>query len=360
MRHLILIAFLLAIFGGCSSNITDPTPPREIPAPAPAPELPEQVVARPEPAVEPDGEKVANVNRDGSVTIRPPGRAWTACVYNTAQELQHLFRVFSGTTPFDNGELCGTVTVQIDVQEGLVCPSSGYDEFDGFKAGRILTLALDPCTEPTPPPCEPKVEEWRCRQLPQGAPGPTQPRCALYRETLTCENETIAEWGESCECPNTCPEDTEPEIIYGPWSSWQDVPVVNNGEEEPVCIEEFEVEQFRTRKVFEQLCNLPLTFIGLETEFRTIIREREVDCPEEPKCVIPAEGLTLSWSGPGDPHTECSAFGPYTDGTPADFWLCKAGSDRIVSYFDPSGDEVCPNGKELSHVTSCVCDVAAR
>jgi len=86
---------------------------------------------------------------------------------------------------------------------------------------------------------------------------------------------------------------------------------------------------------------------------------REVDCPNG-ECVIPPEGTTLSWSGPGNPDTECAAFnsygGPYEAGTPADFYLCKAGTDREVWYSFPDGD-YCNNGKERSHSTECRCIV---
>jgi hypothetical protein len=82
---------------------------------------------------------------------------------------------------------------------------------------------------------------------------------------------------------------------------------------------------------------------------------RETECPPPPPpCELPAEGTTLSWSGKGDPQTECEAFGSYDAGLPADFWICKAGTDREVMYSYPEGS-TCSNGKDISHVTTCVC-----
>jgi len=81
---------------------------------------------------------------------------------------------------------------------------------------------------------------------------------------------------------------------------------------------------------------------------------RNVTCPTPPPCVIPPEGTTLSWSGAGDPDSECAAFGPYeaTWWNP-DFYICKAGNDRIVEYSPPGAR--CDNGKERSHTTKCEC-----
>jgi hypothetical protein len=80
---------------------------------------------------------------------------------------------------------------------------------------------------------------------------------------------------------------------------------------------------------------------------------RPAECPDD--CVIPDEGTTLSWSGKGDPDTECEAFGPYeaTWSNP-DFYICKAGNDRIVEYSPPGAK--CDNGKDRSHTTKCRCE----
>lgn len=76
----------------------------------------------------------------------------------------------------------------------------------------------------------------------------------------------------------------------------------------------------------------------------------------DPQCLLPEEGTVLSWKGAGDPQTECRNFGLYDavdEGTP-DFYLCKAGNDREVDYQEPTGP-TCGNGKDVSHVTRCVC-----
>jgi len=91
-------------------------------------------------------------------------------------------------------------------------------------------------------------------------------------------------------------------------------------------------------------CDLP-TFFGKSTGD---------ECEEV--CIAPEE-ITLSWEGPGDPATECAAFGDYVpagDHNPL-FWICKAGTDREAWLTFPDGD-TCRNGKDVSHVRACVCE----
>lgn len=83
----------------------------------------------------------------------------------------------------------------------------------------------------------------------------------------------------------------------------------------------------------------------------------QADCgpPPPPPCDLPVVGTTISWTGPGDPQTECEAFG-LSAGSPPDSLICKAGNDRTIVPLDHSGP-TCPNGKKASHFTPCVCPV---
>lgn len=84
------------------------------------------------------------------------------------------------------------------------------------------------------------------------------------------------------------------------------------------------------------------------------IQTRFCDCGSD--CVTPEAGTVLTWEGPGDPDTECAAFGPYlATELGGDFYLCKAGNDREVVY-PPLPEGVCGNGKDISHITACECE----
>lgn len=77
---------------------------------------------------------------------------------------------------------------------------------------------------------------------------------------------------------------------------------------------------------------------------------------ECPVC-LPPEEITISWEGPGDPETECAAFGDYVpagDHNPL-FWICKAGTDREAWLTFPDGD-TCRNGSDVSHIRACICE----
>ena len=124
-------------------------------------------------------------------------------------------------------------------------------------------------------------------------------------------------------------------------------------------------------------CELTITHTWKcrEPDVRTRPHRKPVDCPPvcdeqetfgfnkltgdecEPVC-LPPEEITLSWEGPGDPETECAAFGDYVPAGDANplFWICKAGTDREVWLTFPDGD-TCRNGKDVSHVRACVCEV---
>ncbi len=81
---------------------------------------------------------------------------------------------------------------------------------------------------------------------------------------------------------------------------------------------------------------------------------RPAECPNG--CVIPEAGTTLSFHGPANCEAECEAFGDYEcSDNGADFWICKAGNDRIAEHEFPDGD-TCRNGKDVSHVRACVCE----
>ena len=89
------------------------------------------------------------------------------------------------------------------------------------------------------------------------------------------------------------------------------------------------------------------------------------DPPEEPRCEDVEEG---TYPKQGNPEAECSYFGNYVpshkeeswpwDQGNGDFYLCKAGQDLILRFdaFPRFGIK-CPNGKEISHITTCVCAV---
>jgi len=337
------VGAILVLLSTSCHGPSGPTPIPDVPTtPAVIHTAQSQTPVTPVPDQPADQEKIAVISPEGVVTIRET-RNWTACVFDARilgnQPLLYQYPVSGvGSTPFQEPKECGNYTLQLDVQAGPVCPAFAEYGFDGFRAGRIL--------------------------------------------------------GEInvTDCSPVC-EDEEPVITYGEWSEWQDVIGVSTVE---ICTED--VKQIRHRARYEQTCeNEPEVF--LETEYRTI--EREVECPscqledtflrtrfegkcgervqidtwinncteEEydldpvpapedcPKpCEIPDEGYTLSWSGKGDPQTECQAFGDYDaidDGTPA-FFICKAGLDREVQYSYPTG-ETCSNGKDISHVTACVC-----
>ena len=146
------LGLVLAVVIACQKDAI-PTVALPEPVEAPEPQAVTPVVITPSPAPSADPEKPASVSANGTVIIRPPDRRWTACVYSAAQVLQHAYGVVSGSNPFDPGKLCGPVTLQLDVQSGEECPATGNGSFDGFKAGRIITLDLGPCE------CEPGAWE---------------------------------------------------------------------------------------------------------------------------------------------------------------------------------------------------------
>lgn len=143
--------------------------------------------------------------------------------------------------------------------------------------------------------------------------------------------------------------------MVGEWSEWEDVVETFTVE---VCTEEVLQTRQRTIEYWSQICDQEPVLIDTKTEREKRSVEREVPCPE--KCVLPEEGTTLSWNGEGNPEAECDAFETFTGedyivGTPPPgFYICKAGEDREVMYSYPQG-ETCGNGKDISHVTSCVC-----
>jgi hypothetical protein len=165
--------------------------------------------------------------------------------------------------------------------------------------------------------------EWNCKD----------PETREYEEAQPCECECVPEWSEW-------------ELIsteYTEWSACEPVVSFSIGNHRSCQQTRLRTETYqRVEKCTQET----------ETKTEEETETQPCDCP--PECVIPPAGTTLSWSGPANCEAECSAFGPYECGTPADFWICKAGNDRIVEHTFPGGD-LCRNGKERSHTRSCVC-----
>ncbi len=73
--------------------------------------------------------------------------------------------------------------------------------------------------------------------------------------------------------------------------------------------------------------------------------------PPPQECEIPESGGPFPKQG--NPRDECSFFGDFVPGHPADFFICKAGFEIFVSP-SPFRGLTCPNGKDISHITECV------
>lgn len=91
------------------------------------------------------------------------------------------------------------------------------------------------------------------------------------------------------------------------------------------------------------------------------------DCEPPPQCTTgddcnppppppPPQVCNFADGGPfpkqGNPTAECGFFNT-TPGDPG-FYICKAGQDMYVSS-NPFTGLTCPNGKEISHITTCAC-----
>lgn len=76
----------------------------------------------------------------------------------------------------------------------------------------------------------------------------------------------------------------------------------------------------------------------------------EVDCEPPPVCEVPFGPFPKQ----GNPRAECGFFGavPASPG----FYICKAGQDMFAST-SPFTGQTCPNGKDISHITTCGCPV---
>lgn len=218
---------------------------------------------------------------------------------------------------------------------------------DAFKSSKTCDGCVEDPTERSATECG----EWgECHEHPQASTG-TPPR-ECFREQACLETKTIdyvckpdetttREFENVEECPCDCVE----EGPYEGGTVWADAIL------EGSCPDTFaaltggpKCHQDGTQTTTWD-CRDP-------TETSVC---RPVECPNG--CVIPPEGTTLSWHGPANCEAECSAFGDQyqCSDNGADFWICKAGNDRIVEHSFPDGDN-CRNGKEVSHVRACVCE----
>lgn len=168
----VLIGLLCLGLSACDKGTTTlPDPVDVVATPAPVSVTP-TVVGDPKPVDSPaptDGK--IDIDDAGTVTWNKPFTA-TACVYTYQefpnQTFSHSYQVSNGSTLQPNPAWpCGTtITMQLDLQRGPVCPKDPFaNQWDGFLRGRAkvtYTTAVCPTPQPTPkptpsptpPPCE--------------------------------------------------------------------------------------------------------------------------------------------------------------------------------------------------------------
>jgi hypothetical protein len=159
---------------------------------------------------------------------------------------------------------------------------------------------------------------------------------------------------ESCKTP-PCVEEWieergEPETITGEWGACERILTETGFGEATVS------PCRRSRTVTLIRYEISSCTKSRREKSRTVTTETTpCECSEE-QCEVPAIGTTETFTGAGDPDSECEAFGNFraADDEDPDFYICKAGNDRIVQTYDAQAEE-CSNGKEVSHWTGCVC-----
>jgi len=217
--------------------------------------------------------------------------------------------------------------------------------------GKFTDIAIhnpecDECRE------EPVIEygPWSdCDPLVVATTGDNGPACQRTRTvtTIFCDQgRRVVVEVEPCECE--CVEDPEPvsiERVFTPSGEWSECAATPN---RPADCKRFRSGILTITRTFS--CG------RVEITEREHRQSEACECPSG--CVIPEAGTTISFEGAGDCETECEAFGDYqcSDDETADFWICKAGTDRIAEHEFPDGD-TCRNGKDVSHVRACVCEV---
>ena len=298
---LVTALYVLFAFAGCRNDgLTSPSP-----TPEATPVLVEtSVTPPPAPASpEPTGHTDIKIKPDGTIVISSES-TYTACVYDDAvdwdQPLLTSYKVHQGSNPllFTN-ETCEPLKLQVDVLGTDTCPQKA-GPFEQYLGGLRILL-----------------------------PSSLSPE-------------------ECVECEDTEPTLISTEIIKeGKWSECE--PLIPTRPSTSTVVSQC----FRSRDITYELTYQLCDTLWTETVTRPVREECACECEEE--CVLPEEGLTLSWRGAGDPQTECRAFGEYNAvRTGADFYICKAGTDREVMYSPPTG-ETCSNGKDISHITKCAC-----
>ncbi len=76
------------------------------------------------------------------------------------------------------------------------------------------------------------------------------------------------------------------------------------------------------------------------------------DCEPPPPPSVCEQRDAGPYPKQGNPRAECAFFD--TTPGPAGIYICKAGQEIFISS-SPFTGPTCPNGKDLSHVTTCVC-----
>jgi hypothetical protein len=190
------------------------------------------------------------------------------------------------------------VCYQVDVADS--CSSSS------IMPGLIAVEYMGPCDPPPPPPPPSCEEEWR-------------PECG----EAPCEDEPVLVGTE-----RTLAREGVCAVVQGDWG--------------PIGCRR--TDAYLVVETWKQ-CDMLWTTERYERDV--------VPCECGPTCELP-EVEVLSWSGPGDPESECAAFGDYVPSEVPDFWICKAGNDREVWLEEPTGSS-CRNGKDVSHTLGCAC-----
>jgi hypothetical protein len=272
---------------------SSPTGPSPVPETTTVPLPAEQVETPAVVTPDPTGHTDVNIGRTGTVNISSD-ETYTACLYdatvNHNQPLLLQYRVKPGKTVLP---YTNDTCFPETLQVDVIvgdCPNPAQ-AFDDYRGGLRFTL-------------------------PAGKTGPECEECVEEEPTLV-----------------------KTEVIEGEWNR---NPRASSTTE--ICFEYRTITTIHTW----QLCDTVWTTTETEQE------QRPVDCDDACDS-IPTEGTTLTWTGAGDPQTECRAFGSFnaTEGR-ADFFICKAGNDRIVDY-PPLSVGTCDNGKDISHFTACVC-----